>query len=217
LTSPLTTTGGRLAVPVDDRAHVLGPEYAPVTLVEYGDYQCPYCARAHPVVRELLRRRTNLIRFAYRHFPLISIHPYAEPAAEVAEAAGARGRFWPVHDWLFANQDRLSPPTLIAALVDMGLDGEAIAAELRNHEFLDKVRSDFVSGVRSGVNGTPSFFINGMRYMGGHSLPELVTAVDAADAAAHASDTPRDGERRLSATPRGTRPSSDTDTKEWSS
>jgi protein-disulfide isomerase len=217
LTSPLTTTGGRLAVPVDDRDHVLGPEYAPVTLVEYGDYQCPYCARAHPVVRELLRRRTNLIRFAYRHFPLISIHPYAEPAAEVAEAAGARGRFWPVHDWLFANQDRLSPPTLIAALVDMGLDGEAIAAELRNHEFLDKVRSDFVSGVRSGVNGTPSFFINGMRYMGGHSLPELVTAVDAADAAAHASDTPRDGERRLSATPRGTRPSSDTDTKEWSS
>ncbi|RZU53481.1 thioredoxin-like protein [Krasilnikovia cinnamomea] len=115
MTSPLTTTGGRLAVPVDDRDHVLGPEDAPVTLVEYGDYQCPYCARAHTIVQELLRRRMNLMRFAYRHFPLINVHPYAEPAAEAAEAAGARGRFWPVHDWLFANQDRLSPVTLDAA------------------------------------------------------------------------------------------------------
>jgi protein-disulfide isomerase len=211
LTSPLTTTGGWLAVPVDDRDHVLGPEDAPVTLVEYGDFQCPYCARAHPIVQELLRRRTNLLRFAYRHFPLINVHPYAELAAEAAEAAGARGRFWPVHDWLFANQDRLSPVTLIAALVGMGLDGEAIAGELRDHDFLDKVQSDFVSGVRSGVNGTPAFFINGMRYEGGHSLPELVTAVDAA---ARASDMSSAAEGRLSATRRRTRPLPDTDTKE---
>jgi protein-disulfide isomerase len=180
LTSPLTTTGGRLAAPVDDRDHVLGPEDALVTLVEYGDYQCPYCGRAHVMVQELLRRRMNRMRFAYRHFPLINVHPYAEMAAEAAEAAGARGRFWPVHDWLFANQDRLNPATLIAALVDMGLDGEGIADELRGHDFLDKVQSDFVSGVRSGVNGTPTFFINGMRYQGGHSLSELMTAVDAA-------------------------------------
>jgi protein-disulfide isomerase len=201
VTSPLTTTGGRLALPVDDRDHVLGPEDAPVTLVEYGDYQCPYCARAHMVVQELLRQRT--IRFAYRHFPLINVHPYAEPAAEAAEAAAARGRFWPFHDWLFANQDRLDPVTLIAALAGMGLDGQAIAAELRNHEFLDKVQSDFVSGVRSGVNGTPTFFLNGMRYEGGHSLPELMTAVDAANAATRASDTSR-----------GARPPSDTETEE---
>jgi protein-disulfide isomerase len=186
VTSPLTTTDGRLAVAVDNRDHVLGPGDAPVTLVEYGDYQCPYCASAHPVVQELLHRRTDLIRFAYRHFPLINIHPCAEPAAEAAEAAGARGRFWPVHDWLFANQGRLSPATLIAALSDMGLDGGAIARELRGHEFLDKVRSDFVGGVRSGVDGTPAFFINGMRYQGGRSLPELMTAVDTA---ARASDT----------------------------
>jgi protein-disulfide isomerase len=165
-------------------------------------------------VQELLRRRTNLVRFAYRHFPLINVHPYAEPAAEAAEAAGARGRFWPVHGWLFANQDRLGPVTLIAALVDMGLDGEAIAGELRDHAFLDKVQSDFVSGVRSGVNGTPTFFINGMRYEGGHSLAELVTAVDAADAAARASDTSSAVEGRLSATPRGRRPSPDTDSRE---
>ena len=189
LTSPLTTTDGRLAVPVGDRDHVLGPEDAPVTLVEYGDYQCPYCARAHAIVHELLRRRTNLLRFAYRHFPLINVHPYAEPAAEAAEAAGARGRSWTVHDWLFANQDRLSPLTLIAALADMGLDGQAIAGELRDHDFLDKVQRDFVSGVRSGVSGTPTFFTNGIRYEGGHSLPELMTAVDAAAAAARASDT----------------------------
>jgi protein-disulfide isomerase len=211
LTSPLTTTDGRLAVPLDDRDHVLGPEDAPVTLVEYGDYQCPYCGRAHPIVQELLRRRTSVIRFAYRHFPLINVHPYAELAAEAAEAAGARGRFWPFHDWLFANQDLLSPATLIAGLVDMGLDGEAVAGELRDHNYLDKVRSDFVSGVRSGVNGTPTFFINGMRYEGGHSLPEMVTAVDAA---ARASDTPSAADGRLSATPGGTRPSPDTDTKE---
>jgi len=126
------------------------------------------------------------MRFAYRHFPLINVHPYAEPAAEAAEAAGARGRFWPVHDWLFANQDRLNPVTLIAALVDMGLDGQAIAAEIQDHKFLNKVQSDFVSGIRSGVNGTPTFFINGMRYESGHSLPELATAVEAA---ARASDT----------------------------
>jgi protein-disulfide isomerase len=176
----LTTSSRRLALPVDDRDHVLGPEDAPVTLVEYGDYQCPYCARAHPIVQELLRRRTTLMRFAYRHFPLTTVHPYAEPAAEAAEAAGARGQFWPVHDWLFAHQDRLSPVTLIAALVDMGLDGRAIAGQIQEHDFLDKIQSDFVSGVRSGANGTPTFFINGMRYEGGHSLPELMAAVDAA-------------------------------------
>jgi protein-disulfide isomerase len=203
LTSPLTTSGGRLAVPVDDRDHVLGPEDALVTLVEYGDYQCPYCARAHPVVQELLRRRGNLMRFAFRHFPLINVHPYAELAAEAAEAAAVRGRFWPVHDWLFANQELIAPPTLLAALVDMGLDGEAIAAELREHYYLDRVRSDFISGVHSGVDGTPSFFINGIRYEGGHSLPELLTAVDAA---ARGSDT---------SWPTGSSP--DTDTKERSS
>jgi protein-disulfide isomerase len=206
----LTTTDGLLAVAVDDRDHVLGPEDAPVTLVEYGDFQCPYCARAHPIVQELLRRRTNLMRFAYRHFPLINIHPYAEPAAEAAEAAGARGRFWPVHDWLFANQVRLSPVTLIAALVAMGLDGQAIAREIQDHKFLGKVQRDFVSGVRSGVMGTPTFFINGMRYEGGHALPELMTAVDAA---ARASERPFVAEGRLSATPSGTRRSPDTE--EW--
>jgi len=163
-------------------------------------------------MQELLRRRTNLIRFAYRHFPLVNVHPFAEPAAEAAEAAGARGRFWPVHDWLFANQDRLSPVALIAALVDMGLDGPTIAREIQEHRFLGKVQSDFVSGVRSGVMGTPTFFINGMRYEGGHSLPELMTAVDAA---ARASDRPMVAEGHLSATPSGTRPSPGTDTEGW--
>jgi 2-hydroxychromene-2-carboxylate isomerase len=116
-----------------------------------------------------------------------------------------------VHDWLFANQDRLSPVTLIAVLADMGLDGPAVAGEIRDHDFLDKIQSDFVSGVRSGVNGTPTFFINAMRYEGGHSLPELVTAVDAA---ARASDPSSAAEGRSSATPVGARPSPDTDTKE---
>jgi protein-disulfide isomerase len=180
VTSPLTTTGGRLAVPVNDRDHTLGPSNAPVTVVEYGDYQCPYCGLAYPITQELLRLRANRVRFVFRHFPLTHVHPYAELAAEAAESAGARGRFWQMHGWLFVNQDRISPATVIAALLDVGVDGAAVVEDIREHRYLDKVRSDFIGGVHSGVNGTPAFFINGIRHVGGYSLPELTAVVDRA-------------------------------------
>jgi len=184
MTTPLSTAGGMLVVPINDTDHVAGPRDAPVTLVEYGDYQCPYCGAAHPIVRELLRQRHDVLRFAYRHFPLTNVHPYAEMAAEVAEAAGARGQFWPVHDWLFEHQDRLDPRYLLAGLAGLGLDAEAIADEVSRHRYLSKVRSDFVGGVHSGVNGTPTFFVNGFRLDGGYSIPELTFAVDEAAAGA---------------------------------
>jgi protein-disulfide isomerase len=167
-------------VPVNDQDHIRGDPDAPVTLVEYGDYQCPYCGMAHPNVQELLRRRTGLVRLVYRHFPLTNVHPYAEPAAEAAEAAGVQGRFWEAHDWMFANQDRLDPSSLIPALAGLGLDAEAIADAMVHHTYLTKVQHDFIGGVHSGVNGTPTFFINGMRHAGGYSVPELAAAVDRA-------------------------------------
>ncbi|MGI5241825.1 DsbA family protein [Dactylosporangium sp. CA-139066] len=182
MTTPLQTASARLVVPVTERDHTLGPVDAPVTLVEYGDYQCPYCGRAYPIVGELLHRRQGAILFAYRHFPLTNVHPVAEMAAEAAEAAGSKGRFWQMHDWLFEHQDELDAMTILAGAEAVGLDAEAIAGAIRSHHYLDKVRFDFVSGVHSGVNGTPTFFINGDRHDGGYSLPELEFAVDEAAA-----------------------------------
>jgi protein-disulfide isomerase len=182
MTSPLQTASARLVVPVTERDHTLGSVDAPVTLVEYGDYQCPYCAAAHPIVGELLRRRQGTVRFAYRHFPLTNLHPFAEMAAEAAEAAGAKGRFWQMHDWLFEHQDGLDAMTILVGAEAVGLDDEAIARAIRGRQYLDKVRSDFVGGVHSGVNGTPTFFINDGRHDGGYSLAELEFAVDEAAA-----------------------------------
>ncbi|MFI5913356.1 DsbA family protein [Dactylosporangium sp. NPDC051541] len=172
----------RLVVPVTDRDHTIGPGDAPVTLVEYGDYQCPYCVMAYPVVGELLRRRQGTVRFAYRHFPLTNVHPFAEMAAEAAEAAGAQRRFWPMHDWLFEHQDELDAATIVTAAEALGLDGEAIAEAIRGHRYLERVRSDFIGGVRSGVNGTPAFLVNAVRHGGGYSVDELEFAVDEAAA-----------------------------------
>jgi protein-disulfide isomerase len=180
MTTPLYTVGGRLVVPVNDTDHAIGPQTARVSLVEYGDFQCPFCGAAHPIVQEVLRRREEVVRFVYRHFPLTNVHPYAETAAEAAEAAAARGRFWMVHDWLFEHQDRLDPRSLAAGLDELGLDGQVIGSEAASHRYLGQVRSDFVGGVHSGVNGTPTFFINGRRHDGGYSTAELLRAVDEA-------------------------------------
>jgi protein-disulfide isomerase len=182
MTTPLQTAGGRLAVAINEQDHTRGRQDAPVTLVEYGDYQCPYCAMAHPIVQELLRRRRDSVLFVFRHFPLTNVHPYAEMVAEAAEAAGTRGRFWDAHDWMYEHQRQLDPAFLIAGLDSLGLDGQAIAEEIRTHRYLGKVRFDFISGVRSGVNGTPTFFINGERHDGGYSLAELESAIDRAEA-----------------------------------
>lgn len=144
--------------------HVLGPEDAHVTLVEYGDYQCPYCGRAFGVVSEVLRRVRDDVCFAYRHFPLSQIHQHATLAAQAAEAAGDQDRFWEMHQALFEHQDALEQEDLLEYAEALDLDLVRFAQELRSQIHLAKVRVDFLSGVRSGVNGTPTFFLNGERF-----------------------------------------------------
>jgi protein-disulfide isomerase len=182
LTTPMQVTMGRLALPVTDNDHVRGPADAPVTLVEYGDYECPYCGAAYPVVEALLAERAGVVRFAYRHFPLTNVHPHAETAAESAEAAAAHDLFWPMHGWLFTHQDRLEPPFLVRAAAGLGIDPEEVTVALSRHRYRDRVVADFASGVRSGVNGTPTFFVNGVRHDGGSGLAELIQTVDRAAA-----------------------------------
>jgi protein-disulfide isomerase len=170
----------RLTLPVSERDHVRGPPTAAVTLVEYGDYECPYCGAAHPIVRELERLLGHDMRFAYRHFPLSRIHPHAYQAAEAAEAAGAQGRFWELHDLLFTHQDRLNTPDLLAYAEELELDLKRFVADLEGHVHAPRLREDFLSGVRSGVNGTPTFFVNGVRHNGGYDLESLLEAIRAA-------------------------------------
>jgi protein-disulfide isomerase len=146
----------RLRVPVGLSDHIRGAE-APVTLVEYGDYECVHCGAAHLVVMSLLSHFGDDVRFVFRHFPLTEIHPNAEPAAETSEFAGMHGRVWRVHDGLFRNQVHLGPPLLLTMTVGAGLSKEELREALENRLFADKVRQDFMGGVRSGVNGTPTF------------------------------------------------------------
>jgi protein-disulfide isomerase len=167
----------RLTVPIGTRDHVLGPPTARLTLLEYGDFECPYCQAAHPVVRELRETLGGQVLFAYRHFPLTQIHPHAGPAAEAAEAAGAQGRFWEMHDTLF-TQRRLDTESLLVDARMLGIDLERFAADLEEHTYAPRVREDFLTGVRSGVNGTPTFFVNGLRHNGGHDVESLLAALE---------------------------------------
>ena len=167
-----------LKAPVTLRDHVLGPTNAPVTMVEYGDYECPHCAAAHPIVKLVLEHFGDSIRFVFRHFPLAQVHPNAQTAAESAEFAGAHGRFWEMHDGIYENQDRLGLPLLFALVSALGLSEADLREALVNGTYEEKVKSDFLSGVRSGVNGTPSFFINGRRHDGSYAFSDLVSAVE---------------------------------------
>jgi protein-disulfide isomerase len=171
---------GRLAVPVGKRDHVIGPAKAPATLVEYGDYECPYCGQAHPVVQALIEHLGRRLRFAYRHFPLATVHPHAELAAEAAEAAGAQDKVWEMHDLLFENQQALQPEDLAQYAADLDLDVERFIRELEEHAHAPRVREDFMGGVRSGVNGTPTFFINGVRHNGPFDFDSLLEAIESA-------------------------------------
>jgi protein-disulfide isomerase len=169
----------RLVLPIGGRDHVLGPPDAPVTLVEYGDYQCPHCGAAHPVVKTVLRHLGRNVRFAFRHFPLAEIHPNALPAAEAAEAAGAQSKFWEMHDLLFENQDALEHRDLVRYAEALDLDLPRFVAELAEHTWEPRVREDFMTGVRSGVNGTPTFFVNGVRHDGPWDAGSLIEALAA--------------------------------------
>jgi protein-disulfide isomerase len=173
-------TAPTLTVPVGPDEWSDGPEDAPVTFVEYGDFECPHCASMEPVLQELRRLAGPGMRFVYRHFPLTSSHPHAQSAAEAAEAAGAQGAFWPMHDALFANQQALTDRDLVGYAAALGLDADAVATALASHTYEPNVREDFMSGVRSGVSGTPTFFINGVRYDGEYTLDALARAVQKA-------------------------------------
>jgi protein-disulfide isomerase len=156
----------RLVPPVGARDHAQGSSRARVTLVEYGDFECPQCGAAYPLVKQIQQTFGARLRLVYRHFPLAKIHPHAEHAAEMSEAAAQHGKFWPMHDLLFENQDALADPDLIAHAGALGIDAQWAAAAIGDGRFQRRVRDDFSSGVRSGVNGTPTFFINGQRYDG---------------------------------------------------
>jgi len=167
-----------LKVPVAPADHTLGEEDASVTLVEYGDYECPHCGHAHPIVNAVRKHFGKQLRFVFRNFPLTEIHPHAEAAAEAAEFAGAEGHFWEMHDGIFENQSRLSGRLLVELAAGLGLSSEDLTGALEGHEYLPRIKSDFLGGVRSGVNGTPTFFINGIRYDEAPEYEALVEAID---------------------------------------
>jgi protein-disulfide isomerase len=157
---------GRLMMPVGPRDHVQGPDAAPVTLVEYGDYECPHCGRAYPIIKQVQRSVGKQMRFAFRNFPITESHPHAEQAAEAAESAGAHDKFWPMHDMIYEHQDALGIDDLAQYAAAVGVDPLTVSREVSNHKYLPRIREDFMSGVRSGVNGTPTFFVNSLRFDG---------------------------------------------------
>jgi len=167
-----------LTLPVGPRDHVAGPEDAPVTLVEYGDYQCPHCGRAYPILKKVRQKLGDQLRFVFRNFPLTQIHPEAEHAAEAAESAAEQGGFWQMHDRLFERQFALDDENLIEYATDLGLSGDQLRQDLAAKRYVPRVREDFMSGVKSGVNGTPTFFINGTRYDGSWDLEPLVAELE---------------------------------------
>jgi Na+/H+ antiporter NhaA len=170
-----------LADDVDpDRDHVRGPEDAPVTLVEYGDFECPYCGQAESVIRELLASFGDEVRYVWRHLPLNDVHTSAQLSAEAAEAAGAQGRFWEMYEAMLAHQDALSPRELGRLAQELGLDVERFWSEIRGHEHAPRVAEDVASADASGVSGTPTFFINGRRHYGAYDIDTLSAAVRAA-------------------------------------
>jgi Na+/H+ antiporter NhaA len=171
-----------LAVPVDDaNDHVRGPEKAPVTVVEYGDFECPYCGQAEPAVRELLRDHGD-VRYVWRHLPLTDVHPHAQMAAEAAEAAAAQGAFWEMHDLLFGHQDALTMRDLLGYAGSLGLDTQRFRSDLTTRAGAERVRQDTDSADLSGVSGTPTFFVNGQRHYGAYDIESLTKAVKLAKA-----------------------------------
>jgi len=164
-------------LPQEKRDHIQGPIDAPIALVEYGDYECPYCGEAHPLVKAIQESLGDRLCFAFRNFPLINSHPHAEHAAEAAEAAGAQGRFWEMHDTLYENQQALEDEDLAQYSEALGLDARRLMSEVLQGAHTARVREDFRSGARGGVNGTPTFFINGLRYDGAPDFDSMLAAL----------------------------------------
>jgi protein-disulfide isomerase len=165
--SPAT---GRLAVPVGPNDHSGGPETAAITLVEYGDYECPYCGEAFVIVRQLQREFGGALRLVFRNLPLVNVHPSAERAAEAAEAVALQGRFWEMHDLLYEHQDDLHDEALLRYSRSVGADADEVAAVLARGGTRERVQADLLGALRSGANATPTFFVNGLRYDGSWEL-----------------------------------------------
>jgi protein-disulfide isomerase len=172
---------GSLHPSVTDKDHSLGPANAPVTLVEYGDYQCPHCYRAHPIIKAVLKRVGSRVRFVFRNFPMTEMHAEALHAAEAAESVAAHAgpaAYWKMHDAIYEHQqdseDALDDTHLLVYAKSAGADPKEVALDLEEDKFEERVRSDFMSGVRSGVNGTPTFFIQGERFDGDWTDPEVL-------------------------------------------
>jgi protein-disulfide isomerase len=173
-----------LKIPVGSQDHAQGSPDAAVTLVEYGDYQCPYCGEAYPIVKRLQELLGNHLRFVFRNFPIAELHPNAISAAVTAEFAAAHDRFWPVHDGIYENQERLGLPLYEELMQAQGLSPGELRTAIESGAYEERIRNDFQGGVRSGVNGTPSFFINGQRYDGPADLRAMADALGEAIAAA---------------------------------
>lgn len=169
-----------LVIPVGLDDHIQGAQTSRVTLVEYGDYQCPYCAKAHVVIKLLQPQLGPLLRFVFRNFPLAEIHPQAQLVAEAAEAAGAQGEFWAMHDALYENQPALGPELIEALAQELKLDIERFQSDLKSGRFRQRVEHDFMGGMRSGVTGTPAFFVDGERYDGSWDEASLGAVLRAA-------------------------------------
>src|SRR4051794_19212348 len=171
-----------LAVPVSDRDHARGSVHAPLVLVEYADFECPYCGSAYHELESVRRELGDDLAIVFRNFPLVHTHRHALQAAEAVEAAGAQGRFWPMHDRLFDHQDALDLASLVEHAAAVGVpDVDRFVRDIDEHRFVERIRSDIESGDASGVQGTPTFFVNGVRHDGGFDAGSLLRALAAAD------------------------------------
>jgi protein-disulfide isomerase len=171
----------KLTLPVsNDRDHIQGRTSAPVTLIEYGDYECPYCGQAYPIIKEVQKQLGNKLRFVFRNFPLTEIHPHAEHAAEAAEAAAVQNRFWEMHDYIYEHQQALDDKHLGKYADNLGLNLAKFNNEMSSHVHAGRIREDFLSGIHSGVNGTPTFYINGIRYNDSWDLETLLEGLRSA-------------------------------------
>lgn len=168
----------KLGVPVTKEDHIQGSDDATVTLVEYGDYECPYCGMAYPITKQIQEHFGDKLRFVFRNFPIIDSHPHAGIAALTAEFAAPHHKFWEMHDMLYENQDALELEDLMSYASRLNLSPEELQKSIENETFAPKIQADFMGGVRSGVNGTPCFFINGKRHEGSFEFDALAAAIN---------------------------------------